>query len=229
MHGLPHHTFLMHSQHTAYRTECISGISANMSKHADHRQLVPSTVDLKRVRRLAKKSNMPAAVQACTSCKASDRKCHRNRSCLKIQNSQIEQWGRMYGIETLKTNSISSPSIFMFASQSIQLQSRSPVSVIENNNILMQQQLIRGFNSAGFRSSGRFQGLPPSLLTAMSRMLNSAQAVAQAHNTFQRDMKSQINSALCVWDARPWEKQALDDARLWEANNVYGFLQVCAH
>ena len=85
----------------------------------------------------------------------------------------------------------------------------------------MRHRLLRGFSAVGFQTANRFRGLPAHLLYAVTSMLSSAEAVA----------RERIGAALptprpCASAPTDEEERCLAEAEQWEANGIYGFLQV---
>ena len=208
-----------------YRTKCISGISSENDLKL--KQIVPSTTDLKRIRRIAAKPNSSSVqISRCQGCNGTG--CQRCNSCPGSFH------GTGHYAEHLKTSElisfqIPSHSILIFKDESLPSIQYSSSMTSVSNAALMQQQLIRGFSAAGFKTSDRFQGVSQSLLTALSRMLCSAEVVAhagQARCTLTGNPSQQSGNTLNTVDTETWEAQAREEARQWEASSMYGFLQV---
>ena len=156
-------------QKPSQRKVCISGIAENYSVVVPDSSFnaLPSTMDLKKARRIASRSNaMVSTISACANCKRIKRKCGDLRPCERCVAT-----GKSAECSAEPSTQIERPITFGVAAVDFNFDHPWPGSVQLKHQ--WSSQTIRAFWSMGYSLSSLrklFDAIPPPMAAAMENM-----------------------------------------------------------
>ena len=168
-----------------YRMACVSGIAeitpqtpgssvhGNSSRHSQ-----PSTLDLKKARRLATKKRITTYAASCTECRRGKRKCGEFRPCERCIAMGREK--TCYSPENIPAFDVERPIVYSVSLLDFRSDSPFPDGHLRHK---WSSSIIRSFWSIGYKYSSFvdiFNSVPPAMSSSFANMLSSVALNLQA-------------------------------------------------
>jgi hypothetical protein len=166
-----------------FRKACVSGIAEVQSPGSSgpensSRQSQPSTLDLKKARRLATKKRVSTAA-SCSECRRGKRKCGELRPCERCIALGREK--RCYSPENVPSLAVERPIVYSISLLDFRSDSPFPDGHLRHK---WSSSIIRSFWSIGYKYSSFvdiFNNVPPAMSSSIANMLSTV-----AHNLQSR-------------------------------------------